>query len=130
MPFGMRSASATVHRAIARALPRIVNCECSMVLTYIDDFVINTETIEYHMEGLREIFQCLREAAFKMHVSKRDFMKSETKYPGRIASVEGIKPDPKAIGKLRERTRLCWDLRTFIVTLSPGTPNSLLPSLQ
>ena len=105
MPFGMCIASATFQRAIARALQKMVNGEGSMVLAYIDDIVIATETVEDHMERLREVFQCLREAGFKMRVSKYDFMKSEIKYFGRIVSAEGIKPDPKVVSKLRD-----WDI--------------------
>ena len=35
-------------------------------MVYIDDFVIATETVEDHMVRLREVFECLREAGFKM----------------------------------------------------------------
>ena len=70
MPFGMCNASATFQRAIARALQRIVNREGSMVMAYIDDIVIATETLEDHIDRLREVFQCLPEAGFKMRVSK------------------------------------------------------------
>ena len=102
MPFGMCNASATFQRAIARALRNIVNCEGSMVMAYIDDIVIATETVEDHMARLREVFECLREAGFKMRVAKCDFMKSEIKYLGRVVSAEGVKPDPKAVAKLRD----------------------------
>ena len=105
MPFGMCNASATFQRAIARALQKIVNREGSMVMAYIDDIVIATGTIEDHMDRLREVFLCLREAGFKMRVSKCDFMKSEIKYLGRVVSAVGIKPDPKAVTKLRD-----WDI--------------------
>ena len=74
-------------------------------MAYIDDIVIATETIEDHMDRLREVFQCLREAGFKMRVSKCDFMKSEIKYLGRVVSADGIQPDPKAVTKLRD-----WDI--------------------
>ena len=90
--------------AIARALQRIVNCEGSMVMAYIDDIVIATGTLEDHINRLREIFQCLREAGFKMRVSRCDFMRTEIKYLGRVVSTDGIKPDPKAASKLRD-----WD---------------------
>ena len=82
MPFGMCNASATFQRAIARALRNIVNREGSMVMAYIDDIVIATETVELledHMARLREVFECLREAGSKMRVAKCDFMKSEIK---------------------------------------------------
>ena len=102
MPFGMCNASATFQRAIERALRNIVNREGSMVMAYIDDIVIATETVEDHMARLREIFECLREAGFKMRVAKCDFMKSEINYLGRVVSAEGVKPDPKAVAKLRD----------------------------
>ena len=105
MPFGMCNASATFQRAIARALRKIVNREGSMVMAYIDDIVIATETVEDHMVRLREVFECLREAGFKMRVAKCDIMKSEIKYLGRVVSAEGVKPDPKAVAKLRD-----WDI--------------------
>ena len=90
MPFGLCNASATFQRAIARALQKIVNRKGSMVMAYIDDIVIATETVEDHMARLREIFECLREAGFKMRVAKCDFMKSEIKYLGRVVSAEGV----------------------------------------
>ena len=102
MPFGMCNASATFRRAIARALRNIVNREGSMVMAYIDDIVIATETVEDHMPRLREVFECLREAGFKMRVAKFHFMKSEIKYLRRVVSAEGVKPDPKAVAKLRD----------------------------
>ena len=57
MPFGLCNASATFQRAIARALQKIVNRKGSMVMTYIDDIVIATETVEDHMARLREVFE-------------------------------------------------------------------------
>ena len=74
-------------------------------MAYIDDIVIATETVEDHMARLREVFECLREAGFKMRVAKCDFMKSEIKYLGRVVSAEGVKLYPKAVAKLRD-----WDI--------------------
>ena len=54
------------------------------------------------MEKLRGVFEHLREAGFKMRISKHDLMKSESNYFGRIVAAEGIKPDPKAAAKLRD----------------------------
>ena len=103
--FGMCNASATFQRAIARALQKIVNRKGSMVMAYIDDIAIATKTVEDHMVGSWEVFECLREASFKMSVAKCDFMNSEIKYLGRVVSEKGLKPDPKAVAKLRN-----WDI--------------------
>ena len=102
MPFGLCNASANFQRAIARMLRKFVNRKDSMVMAYIDDIVIATETVEDHMARLREVFECLREAGFKMRVAKCDFMKSEIKYLGRVVSAEGVKPNPKTVAKLRD----------------------------
>ena len=100
MPFGLCNASATFQRAISRALAKIKQRHGSMVMAYIDDIVIATETVEDHLERIREVLECLREAGFKMRAAKCDFMRTETKYLGRIVSAEGIKPDPEAIVKV------------------------------
>ena len=81
-------------------------------MDYIDDIVLATETIEDHMEKFKEIFECLREAGFKMRVSKCDFMKSKIKHLGRVVSAEGIKPDPKT-----------WGLPIITKISFPGTRN-------
>ena len=102
MPFGLCNASATFQRSITRALQKIQQRHGSLVMAYIDDIVIATETIEDHLERIREVFKCLREAGFKMRAEKCDFMRTETKYLGRVVSSEGIKPDPAAVSKVQE----------------------------
>ena len=68
------------------------------------------------MVRLREVFDYLRQAGFKMRVAKCDFMKSEIKYLGRVVSAEGIKPDLKAVFKLRdwELPRNMTELQSFL----------------
>ena len=105
-------------------------------MAYIDDIVIATETVEVHMARLREVFECLQEAGFKMRVAKCAFMKSEIKYLGRVVSAEGVKPDPKAVAKLRDweiprnKTEMqnFWDSLIIILNLSRGMPSWLRPS--
>ena len=100
MPFGLCNASATLHRLINRAKKKYQQRHGSIVMVYIDDIVISTETIENPLMRVREVFECLREAAFKMRAEKCDFMRRETKYLGRVVSAQDIKPDPTAISKI------------------------------
>ena len=102
MPFGLCNASATFQRSITRALQKIQQRHGSVVMAYIDDIVIATETIEDHIKRIKEVFESLREAGFKIRAEKCDFMRTETKYLGRIVSADGIKPDPDAVAKIRE----------------------------
>ena len=71
-------------------------------MAYIDNIVIATKTIEDHIVRIQEVFECLREACFKMRAEKCDFMRTVTKYLGRVVSAEGIKPDPEAVTKIQE----------------------------
>ena len=102
MPFGLCNASATFQRSITRALQRIQQRHGNVVMADIDDIVIATETIEEHIARIKEVFECLREAGFKMRAEKCDFMRTETKYLGRVVSSDGIKPDPEAVIKIQE----------------------------
>ena len=94
MPFGLSNASATFQRSITRALQKIQQRHGSVIMAYIDGIVIATETIEDHLESIREVFECLREAGFKMRAEKCNFMRTETKYLGRVVSSEGINARP------------------------------------
>ena len=51
---------------MARALQKIVDREGSMVMAYIDDIVIATETVEDHMVRLREGFECFGKAVLML----------------------------------------------------------------
>ena len=85
-------------------------------MAYIDDIVIATETIEDHIMRIKEVFECLREAGFKMRAEKCDFIRTETKYPGRLVSTDGIKPDPEPVAKIQEwiPPRNKEDLQSFL----------------
>ena len=71
-------------------------------MCYIDDVIIATETVEDHFVRLREVLECLKKAGFKCRVSKCSFMKTQTKYLGRVIKQDGMMPDPKAVVKLQQ----------------------------
>ena len=102
MPFGLCNASATFQISITRALQKIQQQHGSVIMAYIDEIVIATETIEDHLERIRKVIECLREAGLKMRAEKCDFMRTETKHLGRVVSSESIKPDPAAVSKIQE----------------------------
>ena len=102
MPFGLCNATATFQRAIIKALASILQRHGSVVMCYIDDVIIATETVEDHFVRLREVLECLKKAGFKCRVSKCSFMKTQTKYLGRIIKQDGMMPDPKAVVKLQQ----------------------------
>ena len=80
MSLGLRNAPVTFQRSITRALQTIQQRHGSMVMAYIDDILIATETLEDHLVRIREVFECIRGAGLKMRAEKFDFMRSETRY--------------------------------------------------
>ena len=101
MPFGLCNATATFQRMMAKALRTVESREGSQVMCYIDDVIIATETVEDHLIRLREVFECLKRAGLKCKSAKCSFMKTQTKYLGRIITKDGIRPDPGAVEKVR-----------------------------
>ena len=93
MLFGMCNASATFQRVIAGAVRENFNRERSMVMAYIDDIVIATETDEDHMSA---------NARLRDQVRVQEVGDHELGILGRIVSAEGVKLDPKAKEKLRD----------------------------
>ena len=91
MPFEMHKASVTFQTAKALALQKVGIREGSMVIFYIDDIVVATEMVEDHMVRLREVFECLHDAGFKLRVTKCDFRKPEINFLGLVVSAERVK---------------------------------------
>ena len=102
MPFGLCIATALFQRSITGALLNSQQRHGSVVMAYIDDIVIATEAIEDPLMRIKEVFECLMEAGFKMQAENCNFLGTETKYMGREGSAEGIKSDTEAATKIQE----------------------------
>ena len=87
---------------MAKAFKGIEQREGSLVMCYVDDVIIATDSIEEHMLRLREVFDCLQRAGLKCKSSKCSFLRSEAKFLGRIIDGEGMRPDPEAIAKVQD----------------------------
>ena len=66
-----------------------------LVMCYVDDVVIATPTLEYHIERLDEVFACMKRAG--MRKSKCEFLKDSINYLGRMVDKDGIRPNPDAV---------------------------------
>jgi hypothetical protein len=68
------------------------------VRAYIDNLlVITRETLEDHLDELREVLRRLREAGLKVNAIKSSFCTHKIEYLGYILTREGIKPQPKKL---------------------------------
>ncbi len=70
MPFGLCNATATFQRLMQKALKSTSGKYGNDVLCYIDDILIETTTIEEHLQRIEEVFKCIRLAGLKLKASK------------------------------------------------------------
>ena len=74
----------------------------SLVLCYIDDVIIATETLEDHLVRLKEVLTCLRDAGLKLKPGKCEILKKSVKYLGRVIDGNGMYPDPEQAQSIEE----------------------------
>jgi Reverse transcriptase (RNA-dependent DNA polymerase). len=94
MPFGLRNSPATFQRVMDNILRGIQNERC---LVYLDDIIIFSTSLQEHIDRLREVFDRLRAANFKVQLDKSEFLRTEVAYLGHIVTPDGIKPNPDKI---------------------------------
>lgn len=97
MPFGLTNAPATFQRLMDLVLAGL-HWKCCLV--YLDDIIVFTKTVEGHIERLREVFQCIRNAGLKLNSSKCQLFRQSVTFLGHQVSGDGIGPDPSNIDKV------------------------------
>ena len=101
MPFGLCNATATFQRLMTKTIGQISSRYGNLVLCYVDDILIATNTVEQHIERLDEVFTCLKAAGLKLKAAKCKLMETHVKFLGRVVSEEGIQPDIADVEKIR-----------------------------
>ena len=94
MPFGLCNAPATFQRLMEEVLAGLHWTNC---LVYLDDIIVFSQTIEDHLDKLREVFSRLRDAGLKIKPTKCHLLQRSVHYLGHVVSAEGIKTDPEKI---------------------------------
>jgi len=82
MPFGLKTATAGFSRFVNVVLQELI--KAGHVLTYVDDFVIATESIEEHLKILSHVFELLVENKLELRIDKCKFLTTEIEYLGYI----------------------------------------------
>lgn len=91
MPFGLCNAPQTMCRLMDRVIPQELR---SFVFVYMDDLLVVSQDFGAHMDRLRVVARCLREANLTINVAKSKFCMKEIRYLGHLVSNGTIKPDP------------------------------------
>lgn len=94
MPFGLKTAPATFQRVVDNILRGLQNEICAV---YLDDIIIFSTSLQEHVHRLRQVFERLREANFKIQLDKSEFLRKEVAYLGHIVTPDGVKPNPQKI---------------------------------
>lgn len=98
MPFGLKNSPPTFQRVMNNILRGIQN---ETALVYLDDILIYSTSLKEHIDRLREVFNRLREANFKVQLDKTEFLRKEVAYLGHIVTPEGVKPNPDKIRAIK-----------------------------
>ena len=85
---------------MAQAFTRVTKKYGNLVMCYVDDVVIATPTLEDHIDGLDEVFGCMKRAGLKCKSSKCEILRDSIKYLGRMVDRHGVRPDSEAVEAL------------------------------
>ena len=99
VPFGLCNAPATFFRLMDRVLSGLHWETC---LFYLDDIIVFAATWEEHLASLRQVFERLRHAKFKLGAEKCTFAAKEVSYLGHRVTEEGLLPVPSLLTAIRE----------------------------
>lgn len=99
LPFGLCNAGASFQRVMDVALSGL-NFE--ILLVYLDDIILFSESISSHLLRLEQLFQRLRFANLKLKPSKCYLLQTEVAFLGHQVSSQGIATDPFKIEMVKE----------------------------
>nr|XP_015840034.1 PREDICTED: retrovirus-related Pol polyprotein from transposon 17.6 [Tribolium castaneum] len=98
LPFGLKTAVGSFSRAMDVVLGTEVR---EFVVNYIDDLLVASETLNEHLEHLRQVFEKLKQARMTINLEKSNFIQKEVKFLGHILTINGIKADPEKVSAIR-----------------------------
>ncbi|CAG2232916.1 Transposon Ty3-G Gag-Pol polyprotein,Retrovirus-related Pol polyprotein from transposon opus,Retrovirus-related Pol polyprotein from transposon 297,Retrovirus-related Pol polyprotein from transposon 17.6,Transposon Ty3-I Gag-Pol polyprotein [Mytilus edulis] len=108
MPFGLQNSPAVFSQ-----LMEIVLQDLNFAISYIDDILIFSETLEEHFDHIQQVFDRLRQHNLKLKLTKCQFLQEETNYLGFKTNIDGVKPDDakvEAIKTLPNPVKELWAL--------------------
>src|SRR4051812_8053082 len=99
MPFGLKNAGATYHRAMTTPFHDMMHKEIEV---YVDDMIAKSQLEEWHMEDLLKLFQRLRKYRLRLNPNKCTFGVRSGKLLGFVVSQRGIEVDPDKVKAIQE----------------------------
>jgi Reverse transcriptase (RNA-dependent DNA polymerase) len=97
--FDIRSGPAAFQRLLDSVLAGLA-FECCLL--YLDDIIVYRKSFEQHMDALDKVLTAIRDAGYKLNVSKCSFGVNRVTYLGHIISKHGIEVDPEKVQAVRD----------------------------
>ena len=113
MPFGLCNAPSTFQRCMELIFRGM---QWKIVLIYLDDIIIFSETFETHLERINMDFKRLRSAGFKLKASKCELFRPEVSFLGHTISRFGIRPSPDKVKAVKnwKQPQTVTQVRSFL----------------
>ena len=112
MPFGVTNAPATFQRMMNVLFQEELDAHA---LVYLDDVLIFSQTLEDHVQHIRQALQKLRAPQFSARLHKCSFFQTKVEYLGFDVSADGVQPSPGKVRAVVEwpRPQGVKDVRSF-----------------
>lgn len=99
VPFGLCNAPSLFQRLMALVLRNVPD---DVAVTYIDDTIVPSKSVEQGLVNLQKVLQALREANLTLRLEKCHFFKRKVEYLGFTLSDEGLSPGEKVLRSIRD----------------------------
>ena len=96
MPFGLINSGSTSQRLMDETLKDVNGAD-----PYVDDICIHSGEFNGHVEDLMSALKALRKANIQLKLDKRLFGYNEGQFVGQIISVNGHRPVPRLVKKIK-----------------------------
>ena len=115
LPFGLCNAPSMFCHLMDKVLSLLPGLY-AYVISYLDDLIIFSESIDEHLKHILSLFKVLKQAGLKLNLEKCNFFTKECTYLGHIISADGLKMNPAYLDRIRDwsRPRTGKELQRFL----------------
>ena len=112
VPFGYHNSPSEFLRALRPAIQAIRARVQSQVISYMDDLLILSNSLEQHEADLREALAILQERGWRIQPAKCSFFAQRFDFLGNVVTPTGVQPSQSALDRLKmipvPTTRATW----------------------
>ncbi|EFO82947.1 hypothetical protein CRE_00852 [Caenorhabditis remanei] len=102
LPFGLVTSPAVFQATMEAVVGDLLG---KNAFVYVDDLLIASETMEKHIQDLKEILIRLEASGMKLRASKCHIAQREVEYLGHRITPEGVKTEETKVNKMKNFTR-------------------------